>query len=411
MNDKVVMDTLTPKGRVGIKLYDASGELQQEVETDNFISKGMEAVMKLAMANAFKRSKARGATGDPIVDILGNATQLITLTTAEHDESPQTEWYAKGDLIGMCQTDLAIPGDTLNGTYNTVESYITENKVHIVCDFATSAANGTIGSVYVGTTYMNNIIKNRAGAGLKRIWKHNIRILHFTEYKGKYYAMLNVADIQGNPTPTVVAVFNGTLNTVSGELTELKRYNIPDLYAQDMTIRNDIMYFATTDTITGYTLAQLDDDIHTNPIVTDVPMIGNRIGLIHNQKTDQFVRVSNGKGEIMDKDFGLLSVFNIFTERIIYFLNNYCIAHVDGDTVIMSQITYSTSDTAKNIGTPQGSGITIVGVIGDNIIDENGYVYPKMGFTSRAKMSSPVTKTSVNTMKVTYDYELPSIYG
>src|SRR6185312_5273664 len=205
MNDKVVMDTLTPKGRVGIKLYDASGELQQEVETDNFISKGMEAVMKLAMANAFKRSKARGATGDPIVDILGNATQLITLTTAEHDESPQTEWYAKGDLIGMCQTDLAIPGDTLNGTYNTVESYITENK-------------------------------------------------------GKYYAMLNVADIQGNPKPTVVAVFNGTLNTVSGELTELKRYNIPDLYAQDMTIRNDIMYFATTDTITGYTLAQLDDN-------------------------------------------------------------------------------------------------------------------------------------------------------
>lgn len=57
-----------------------------------------------------------------------------------------------------------------------------------------------------------------------------------------------------------------------------------------------------------------------------------------------------------------------------------------------------------------GTGHPIHGFVGDNYyVDNSGYLLPKVGISSRVLLDSPVTKTSNNTMKVTYDFMISPI--
>src|SRR5690606_27298198 len=52
----------------------------------------------------------------------------------------------------------------------------------------------------------------------------------------------------------------------------------------------------------------------------------------------------------------------------------------------------------------------VMGVIDNYKVMRNGEVMPQTGISSRALLDSPVTKTSNNTMKITYDFMLPSLF-
>lgn len=136
---------LNVKGKVKVELFDdLTGKKIEEIKTNNFIAKGVEYYFKILMLNQFTRDKGTGSINRTV----DNLFERMTLTDASHAEQPDKEWYMKGNEIGWALTSGTYSGgDTKRGSYNTAESFTTQEQVHIVVDFPTHAANGTFQSV------------------------------------------------------------------------------------------------------------------------------------------------------------------------------------------------------------------------------------------------------------------------
>ena len=75
-------------------------------------------------------------------------------------------------------------------------------------------------------------------------------------------------------------------------------------------------------------------------------------------------------------------------------------------TIILGNYTWDKGNNLVYTG-----GITLKGIIDDDkIIGNYDQLVPKKAISSRALLDSPVTKTSNNTMKITYDFMLPSLF-
>src|SRR5690625_2434353 len=97
------------------------------------------------MMNQFTRNKGRGSINHTV----DNLFERMTLTDASHPEQPEKEWCMKGNEIGWALTSGSYSGgDNKRGSYNTAESFTTQEQVHIVIDFPTHAGNGTFQSIY-----------------------------------------------------------------------------------------------------------------------------------------------------------------------------------------------------------------------------------------------------------------------
>src|SRR5690606_10027106 len=79
----------------------------------------------------------------------------------------------------------------------------------------------------------------------------------------------------------------------------------------------------------------------------------------------------------------------------------------DGDIFINDKDrSYIVQDNVAEIDAKIG---LVMGVIDNYKVMRDGEVMPQTGISSRALLDSPVTKTSNNTMKITYDFMLPSL--
>ena len=379
MNETVQLPKIEhPKGEVTIELFDGDTLVQRE-KSSNFITKGMDFLYKrLAMSTFY-----------------GSPLDKMILTNADHAAEPLTEWLIKGDMIGYAFTNAAYAGtDIYRGSINQLESdFNMVDRIHIVVDFPTSAGNGTIESVYFTSDWNSSVVNLTAAKGIKNPFPS---IYSVTQYNTKYYAILSPQGYSNDSNILYVYDENFVFE---------QEIILPDDVI-DITAYNGDLYFAGYNNYGGAGITKLPI-INLTGTWTQV-LTGDYYGIIYDVDNNRFMTNSGAYIKLYDTNFNYLSSNPIdiyFDTDGDYGSSQRVLTYVDG-TFIDSRFTVDPSGSMID----RGGGIGIVGAFYDYIVTSSGYLYPKIGFTSRFKLPSPVTKTSTNTMKVTYDFILPSIY-
>lgn len=419
-------DPMRPQGRVKIEVTDAdTGELLDKVEKTNFISKGMDYWYLYQMKNLYQRGRA---TGGMPTESQADPFKYMLLTDADHDEDTENEWFMRGKVVGVANTTTKNAwGGDFGGQYNDVESFTRDDMVRIVIDFPASAANGTINSVYFyGGSFVghHDFLFERVTDSMTKHLYHDGKIyaLRYARDGGhgfgpKEYSELNVYDFNFNLLKTYTVTVSGASSAST---------------VTSMAIRNDRIYFigrsSGTSSAGACVWSILIDDLDGSyegylvsypSYIKHIDITGGSAfpyGITYDPDKSRFVYTDRDNVRIYDKDFKILHSNAIHGHQdtngqFSYDVHRYLYYH-DG-TYFLEAYTIN-PETGYVI--PIGGGQTIKGftpdgyVIGDisNTSSRTGYIQPKIGFSSRAKLSSPVNKTSANNMKVTYDFILPS---
>lgn len=162
------------RGITKIELFNEDGELIQEVESENFISKTVTEKLLSWQKMMFMATSER-TTDDssywqlskeyngPMNHFLSygnlfgyeqnyvsNAPfRRLLLTTNDNPEVPNVERVVRGSVVGWADKSDTYSGvSTKQGTVNPNESYMTKGQMHFVFDFPTHVANGTFSSIY-----------------------------------------------------------------------------------------------------------------------------------------------------------------------------------------------------------------------------------------------------------------------
>lgn len=381
----IFQDDFKLQGKIKVELFDdLTGRKVEEIKTNNFIAKGMDYLYRLAMISAFTDGRYTG--GFNAYDSFYDPFQYMMLTDASHPEDPANEWLVKGRQIGFAYTTGTYSGsDEYRGSYNEGESFTNREQVHIVIDFPTHAANGTFQSIYF--LYNGEVFRS------SRAFDEPFgSIVSVQKYDGDFYVLAGGGEIFKR--------YDENFN----ELDEWRLQNTRSDYNNDFVIRSGYIYIANwrdTYAYQGIWKVPLSE-----PDSADIEKIYNDrcYGVTHD---GTYFYVSTYDYEIIQFD----NNFNIVE---IYEPKNY-----DGSTV-RSRMYTDTDGTIllgnyvwdKGNNLVYTGGISLRGFIDDDkIIGYNSQLVPKKGFSSRALLDSPVTKTSNNTMKITYDFMLPSLFG
>lgn len=167
-----------------IELFDAkTGELVERTTSENFISKNIEAIQKIyalvaLLSLELSDEQINGDSrfslyqdwmgysfSDPtkikeferINGKINSPLRYLVLTNDDSKEEPEKETLLKGELIGWADRVGTYSGnDTKRGTINTAESYAEPGHLHLVFDWPTHAANGTFNSTNFASYYDYN---------------------------------------------------------------------------------------------------------------------------------------------------------------------------------------------------------------------------------------------------------------
>ncbi len=381
MKEKINLlnESIKPQGKIKIELFDELTRKKiEEINTHNFISKAVkEQLFKNKMRSVFTYNRVTGG-GDPS-NAFGDPFHIMSLTDADHPENPENEYVRKGMVIGLAYTNETYSGsDQLRGTYNAAESFTTKEQVHMVFDFPTHAGNGTFSSIYFHANYIfwTNPFFKVSNENIDSAQKHNNR----------YYALsgnnFEIYDLNWNLEQEF------SLN-----------YSIYDF----VIIGNDI-YFACNNTSASIQKAPLSDPTNLQTILTGKSFRG-----ISYDPTQQRFYLSDSDYNILiyDKSFNILDTknFPIVYNRLFWEPVSGGLLSDKGFLELEKGLSTTLLDSNYYFG----------GVIDDMLLikysrsnyTSNGmYLFPKFHIGSRSLLDSPVTKTSTNTMKITYDFML-----
>lgn len=143
------------KGKATIQVKDASGNLVQEVVSENIIIPPMSK-----LPNPYYELMYQSLmTGNSLIDgsIVGGSRSPYSfydmfLSSSDHSED-ENNLFCLGEVVGWCpRTDQNAGTDTTRGVYNPNESSITYEDgyyhAHLVYDFTTSQGNGEFNSIW-----------------------------------------------------------------------------------------------------------------------------------------------------------------------------------------------------------------------------------------------------------------------
>lgn len=407
MIDTVNFPRLEAKGKVKVELFDdLTGRKLEEIKTNNFIAKGVEYYFKILMMNQFTRNKGTGSINHTV----NNLFERMALTDASHAEQPEKEWYMKGNEIGWALTSGTYSGsDDKRGSYNTSESFTTQEQVHIVIDFPTHAGNGTFQSIYFTPD------SDPRNYGIFRPFRLDglPGVLKVQKYNNEIW-VLHSSDSDGG---TGVGARSSSISRYDDNFNHIETYNLPES-KYDFYIHNNYIYYTESTSSRGLQRAPLSNPTNLTTVINQY-INGNEslAGIVFDHKNNQFVISSSigsggagastsGSTSRYDTSFNLLSNTPYVFPDGGYYHQKMFITD-DGDIFVNG---YSRSYILQNDKAETDAKIDLVmGVIDDYKVMRNGEVMPQTGISSRALLDSPVTKTSNTTMKITYDFLLPSL--
>lgn len=416
-----------PKGKITLELIDSeTGEVVEKVEKNNFISKGTEWVYAHKMKELFQSGMHTHGTGT--ATSVNHLFETMLLTDADHKEDKENEWLVKGNIVGEANTrrNTVLPGDK-GGLLVVDESFVREDHVRYVFNFSNSSANGTISSVYFKpaelllSSYNHSLfdtIKYSIGED-ERIYSvsgNPCRIMCYGDYiiviraYASYYSSSSNVMVQlfdSNMRPLGLRRIKDTTDRNSGTASVSCCIAKGDIY-----LGYNYIYKSS---FSEFVSKMMGSDIESPILIDEMTAVSelgsNNRGIAYDEVRDRFI-VGRGSYvtsfDVYDSDFNILT--SIPRSPVSF---DFLIDYKD-DTIFTRYKNFDMNTGVEITNTLPLAGFDRFG----NMIQqherrsgiiEDVIIIPKFGFTSRARLSTPIEKTEQHIMKVTYDFILPSI--
>lgn len=430
MKEQVTMpsNNLVPKGRASIELFNLDGDLVQKEVQDNYVNQAvLQDISDLMTLNNL------GITlySAPLLQLNSG----LILTDFDGEVTPQNRYSIKGNEIGYAFVDKVYSTEKVGG-YNATESVISGNYIKLVYDFPTSSANGTINSVYTGPyTYStsNNarLVPSVIASAYRPASTYIVRRMYRSGGKLMYLNGTSFRVFESLPLNEKInsseSSGEGTINQLFADAPKTS-YTLSTSYSQvAFNIAAQKYYFTTgnrmlySSPVSDPTNITLEKDL--NAVLTAGGTYTTTYGMaVDNAGKYLYIQHYNyGVYKIDIATWTLLErafkpaagyenssmSFDINDPDIIYIGGGLSEYAYDLGSKKFLYSSKSNTSTHGDMGTVKLSNqITLSGYVSGSSNTYNEIsVAPRM--FSRALLEQPVTKTSQNTMKITYEFMLP----
>ena len=143
--DALKLENISVKGRATVELKNGRGKTIEKVEGNNFISS---TVLNHALRALQRSFFSIPHNNRDFYDISNFFPTHMTYTDSAVAENPLTEIEVTGSVVGFSSLDGSTSTNTRQGILNTVESSHSINRTRIVCDWSTDKGNGVCRSIY-----------------------------------------------------------------------------------------------------------------------------------------------------------------------------------------------------------------------------------------------------------------------
>ena len=447
---RVLKPVQASHNRVTIQLCDAaSGNVIEEAVTENAITPLLESMAYGKIANKLAND-----------DQLNGATDGIRFSTIALSDSDIGEledlFFVHGNIVGFCgRYDTGSASDSkYKGIYNPSESYekIEDNgykHIHLVYDWQTSAGNGKIQNIYWYNTYVDSsknyplssfgasyiarfasldgLVFDRRGNAYKKDGSKYYMVLNFLRYINGL-ERINVASEESYFNPYEVNGYyytfkssytNSDKNTFTATLTINKRDTtgtIIDTWTEDLIgsvpqlvelKKNSKLYLVSAE-VQNY----CDYD----------GWIGFKVYFQENSSYRDFP-MRNGAGELepnSEYHATVWTMYNVLTKQWLHVPNPWdvwCTYNHYTDYSVLRKLTDRhvctgglmvkvTADDAEAVQVQYNVSSDYADFIHPTLpICKNGQYYMAVNpIAAQTRLAAPITKTSLNTMKIQYDF-------
>lgn len=414
MND-VELQTGQLKGTVTIELFEGE-KIVKRVKKNNYINNTFRNAMAQVVGRGLRTQANFGLSNENLNDGFYNAPTVVSLRNNDLPPTPYESEIPIGDVVGYGRVGSTTP-DSKRGTFIALESVLNQNNYRkLVFDFPNSSANGTFNNIYTalgGHDENDASLYNHLELSLPVVGSDYLQMLAMDETY--IYALLKV-DRNANSNSTRMARF--TKNNFAKAFFETK---IDDLF-DVITLNFEVRTMAYLDGYFYFTGANgtLYRSTKANPGV---------LTLVKTFTTNELYYVgyiSVGADPISKKLYILVGWTPTPTAG-----NLYIVDPANGYSIVNRMLYSNISDGNYYVGVhPQGRYLGVRGYLYDTKTQKmpssyNGeYIVPGgpfgmpitytgnviktmlVGAFSRFVLDSPVTKTSTQTMKITYEFTL-----
>lgn len=421
------------RGFTKIELFDEKrfGKKVEEVTAENFISINMKDYLEYILMNEYSKIGV-GLSGTDMMPLTYREFpfNVLALTTDSRPENPQIERVVMGDIIGYAFKNQYVGSDTRRGTLNSAESYRDRSMAHFVFDFATNAANGTFSSVvwYSDTGGSSSITAQRYFQKNFEWYvalKGNNGLANNSHYRGGLCfdgSSFWTLESTGSGAKKIVEVLvtpgtNGKNATFTiGRIWDSHVSSYSDV-AYDITYDSDYIYY-TLNVGSNNTIYCVKKSDGTRSAIT-LSGFGRLYGIervgAYFYVLGQSATQVNGQYPLRwakyDSSFNIIEAKNIFENDVAVYgmaynqqKNEIAVRTSNGIYIFdlqMNRLSYSIAQPSSPSYYP---GIAVKD--GEYFLrDEYSFFMAELGsLGARNLLPTPVTKTSTNTMKVTYDF-------
>lgn len=425
IKDKIDSTDMGLKGLVTVELFDAkTGNLESRVQKENFIAipskKWWAKIQRDSIIDKMPNQVRNQVYNKESVFGREYFFNRIILTDDTSPEQPDIEVLPKGNVIGQVDIrNVATSSHKTAGTFNLNESYIDDEKIHIVGDFGTDRGNGTfhsIGFINCCDDYNDYSSTVRAYYGLTE----------YLEYKGSGSDKNLTIKMENK----LIYSYNGSSQTFyyfdldNPEAGLQVLFEVSSSFYRTGLAHNGEHLFVSEN---NYKIREYDLNGNLiNKITTEVPSL---CGIYFDIEEDVFYVTSSSYSNNSINEPWDMCMYKVsktgHIEEIFPFIYNdsdfkVCDRLADGSFVFWydyRDIDFIIQNFDKNyscnfipVGTQPYSSIAINKDTNEaykiNYFTMHSYnvakLYP-MALCSRVLLSSPQTKTNTQTMKVTYD--------
>lgn len=426
------------RGFTKVELFDEKrfGKKVEEVTAENFISINMKDYLEYILIREYSQigawstsSKSYSESNMRPVTIRSFPFDTLALTTDSRPENPQSERIVMGDIIGYAFKNEYVGTDTKRGTINAAESYTDKGIAHFVFDFSTQAANGTFSSVVWYASLSSSSAGPQQYYQKNYEWyvalKGNNGIANNSDCRGglcfdgsSFWTMESI----GSGARKIVEVLvtpgtNGKNATFTlGRVWDSHFFSYYDV-AYDMTYDSDYIYYVANSGSynTIYRVKKSDGTKSTITLSGFRNLYGiERVGAyfyVLGQSTTQV----NGQYPLRwakyDSSFNIIEAKNIFDTDVVACGMAY--NQQKNEVAVRTDIGLFIFDLQMNrlsyqIAQPNNPHLYPGIAVKDGeyfLRNEYSFFMAELGsLGARNLLPTPVTKTSTNTMKVTYDF-------
>lgn len=396
-------------GHVKVEVRNTDGSLAQCEEHDNYVSPFVYGALRKVTNSRFMQLKHVSSTSTTVT------TELAWISGSNY--------MSKGLNTGLTLTDYAgaanerervIHGNALayggygasssanyECSFNPIESYQKANSQRFVYDFATTQANGSFQSVYTTMRTSNSS------------YSYMPLLLPFARigYKGGVVND-NRTLIYGTTDGVTVMTVDEFINLLQGSPYIATSYPLQSFTnGSRIALRQGELWWATREQRVYH--APLSDLAS----YTTVDTTSTVYSICWHPKRDTFFtnEYQSGRDVIVERSpgFAVLHTFPLSDTQS----DNDLTALPEEDSIIIGGRVYDIDDNAnvlqprqKWTGSHDGQSSFQGCFMGDFLLD-NFDLGLDLGtqYFSRARLDNPVTKTSRQTMKITYDFTMPPI--